>query len=145
MRNYQILSVIGGVLSIIIVFSVYITLGVLESFSNAFGGDSTFAEDLVAQITLSIFLYIGVIIIPFVVKNTKLLGYMLIILAISTVILVSAYGILGFALLIAGGIAAIRYKSKTVPSSSLDILKERYAKGEISLEEFEKMKSDLES
>lgn len=143
MRNYQILSVIGGVLGIIIVFFAYMTLGALESFSNAFGGNSTFTQDLGAQIGIGIFLYVIAIILPFVIKNTKPLGVFLFFLAISTFIAAGYFGIVSFALLISAGIAAVKFKPKNVTSSSLEILKKRYAEGEITKEEFDKMKEDL--
>ena len=54
------------------------------------------------------------------------------------------------ALVIAGGIALFRVLVRgnrnggTLPTNSaLEILKQRYAKGEISREEFERMKQDL--
>jgi len=63
------------------------------------------------------------------------------------------FGVLGFlimvffwALIIAGIVALVRYlrASKLPTKTPLEILKERYAKGEITKEEFEKMKTDLE-
>lgn len=47
-------------------------------------------------------------------------------------------GVLYLIKLIAGG-----GRSKTTEETPLDILKRRYAKGEISKEDFEKMKEDL--
>jgi putative membrane protein len=64
------------------------------------------------------------------------------------------FGILGFltvaiiwALIIAGIVALVRYlrAPRVSERTPLEILKERYARGEISKEEFEKMKKDLES
>ncbi|OGC56930.1 hypothetical protein A2976_00655 [candidate division WWE3 bacterium RIFCSPLOWO2_01_FULL_41_9] len=50
-------------------------------------------------------------------------------------------------LLVLGVIALIRYLSKSGPSKEgqtpLDILKARYARGEINQKEFEEMKKDL--
>lgn len=63
------------------------------------------------------------------------------------------FGVLGFlltvlfwALLIAGVVALVRYLKAAKPAEKtpLETLKERYAKGEISKDEFEKMKKDLE-
>ena len=65
-----------------------------------------------------------------------------------------ALGIVGIGLLVGG--AAIPSKSKTQTQevkkeepkpdeTSIEILKERYAKGEITKEEFENMKKDLEN
>lgn len=146
MRSYQTLSVVAGILGIIIVFSVYVVLGTIESLSESFGGGFVIEENLISQIVISIFLYIIVIIIPFVIKKTKPLGYILIGVGVVTFFSAGYFGILGFAILIAAGIAAVRWKEKAVSSekSSLDVLKERYAKGEISKEEFESMKKDLE-
>lgn len=144
LRNYQTLSVIGGVLGITIVFFVYMVLGAIESISNSFGGDLVISDDLSFQIGISILLYIVAIIVPFVIKNTKVLGYLLIILSFTTFVSAGYFGILGFALFIAAGIAAIRYKQNPSTSSAFDLLKERYAKGEIDKEEFENKKRDLE-
>jgi putative membrane protein len=69
------------------------------------------------------------------------------------------FGILGiilsiafWVLIIAGIVALIRYlrsprtyeKPPRPEKTPLEVLKERYAKGEISKEEFERMKKDLE-
>jgi putative membrane protein len=134
---------IGGILGIIIVFSVYMTLGALESFTNAFGGDSTWTQDLGAQIGVGIILYMIAIILPFVIKDTKPVGIILVVLAFSTFIAAGYFGILGFVLLLTAGILAIKFKPKNISSSSLEILKQRYAQGEITKEEFDEMKKDL--
>lgn len=145
MRSYQILSVIAGVLGLLIVFSVYAIMGTLAIFVENFGGGELTAKDQVFfQVGVSVFLYVIVIIIPFVIKQPKIVGYMLLILAVSTLISAGAFGIIGFALLIPAGIVGIRWKEKKISvSTSNDILKERYAKGEITKEEFDKMKEDL--
>ena len=58
--------------------------------------------------------------------------------------------IIFWALVIAGGVALFRVFTRRNPNdrempvnTSLEILKQRYAKGEISHEEFEKMKANL--
>jgi putative membrane protein len=57
------------------------------------------------------------------------------------VILGQVLTIIGIIVIILGIIVMV--KSRTKKSSNLDILKERYAKGEITKEEFDKMKEDL--
>jgi len=51
------------------------------------------------------------------------------------------------ALIVWGVIALVRYlgrgSGQTVHHSSLDVVKERYARGEISREEFERIKKDI--
>ena len=152
MRSYQTLSVIGGFLGMVIVFSAYAILGTIESFSESFGGDFIIEENIITQITISIILYVIAIIIPFPIKKTKPLGGILIVLAVATLLSAGYFGVFGFAFLLAAGLAAIAWKekqtyensSKKISDSSLDILKERYAKGEITTQEYEERKARLE-
>lgn len=153
MKSYQTLAVIGGILGLIIIFSAYALLGVATILSTSFGGETPEGvEQANTQIAISIILYIIAIIIPFVIKQTKPLGWILIGLSIATLISAGFFGVIGFALLIAGGISAIRQKEKPIDNArneqekkenALDILKTRYARGEITKEEFERMREDL--
>lgn len=146
MRSYQILSIIAGVLGLLIVFTVYAIMGTLAIFVESFGGGELAAKEQVFfQVGVSAFLYVITIIIPFVIKQPKIVGYALLVLAVSTLISAGGFGIIGFALLIPAGIVGIRWKEKKIPvSTANDILKERYAKGEITKEEFEEKKKELE-
>ena len=61
---------------------------------------------------------------------------------------VYGFGLIGIILIIAGSVASrgqkeLYYPSEGEEESPLDILEKRYAKGEISKEEFDKMKEDL--
>ena len=113
----------------------------MESFS----GEELEAKDQVfAQVGVSAFLYIIAIILPFVIKQVKMTGYILLVLGVATLISAGGFGIIGFALLIAGGVAALRWKEKPKSNTALDVLKNRYASGDISKEEFEEKKKELE-
>jgi len=61
---------------------------------------------------------------------------------------VYGFGLIGIILLIAGSVASRNqkevYYEREVEDDALDIIEKRYAKGEISKEEFDKMKKDLE-
>jgi len=147
LRSYQTLSVVAGILGLIIVFSVYAIMGTVSIFLESFTGEEPEGiEQISTQVGVSVFLYIIVIIIPFVIKQPKIVGYILFGLAIATLFSAGYFGIIGFAILIAAGVAAVRWKEKAVSSekSALEVLKGRYAKGEISKEEFETKKKDLE-
>ena len=136
----------------IIVFVAYTVFSVVNIFAKSFGGTGSAADVISGMAAASIILYIIAIIIPFAVKKTKAVGIILLILAFATLISAGYFGIIGMALLVAGGIAAVRHKEdssekeleETSEQDALEILKTRYAKGEISKEEFEKMKADLD-
>ena len=55
------------------------------------------------------------------------------------------YMLIIFALIVVGGIAVVRWSLRTGDgeNSALEILKRRYAKGELSKEQFEEMKKDI--
>jgi len=61
---------------------------------------------------------------------------------------VYGFGLIGIILIIAGSVASrgqkeVYYEREVTEDDALDILEKRYAKGEISKEEFDKMKKDL--
>jgi len=61
---------------------------------------------------------------------------------------VYGFGLIGIILIIAGSVASreqkeVYYPREVEEQGPLDILEKRYAKGEISKEEFDKMKEDL--
>ena len=146
MRSYQTLAVIAGTLGLIIVFIAYAIAGSLSIFLESFTGEEPTAKaQIFTQIGVSAFFYIIAIIIPFVIKRTKLLAYILFGLAVSTIFSAGLFGIIGFALLIAAGISALKWKPKTEENTPLNLLKKRYATGEITKEEFEEKKKDLEN
>ena len=62
----------------------------------------------------------------------------------TAIIMLPIYAV-GIAGLIVIGVGSMMKGEKKKDETSLEILKERYAKGEISKEEFEKMKKDLEN
>ena len=145
MRSYQVLAVVGGIIGLIIVLSVYAIFGTLSTFvENLSGNDVEGKEVVVTHVIISSILYISVMSLPFVLKeNPKIVGYLLFGFAFVTLVSASFFGIISSALFVAGGIAAVGWGKKSKENSSVEILKERYAKGEITKEEFDKMKEDL--
>ena len=154
MKTYQTLTLIGGIFGIVVVPIILISIMMGLAFFSAFDDSSELEPESLGEMTayslvVSIIVSVIAIVIVFVKKETKPVGYILIGLAVIMLIATSISGVLSWVLFFVGGISAIKLKqvSKVEPkeiNSSLDILKERYAKGEISQEEFEEMKSDLE-
>jgi urocanate hydratase len=147
MRNYQTLTVIGAVLTILIGLSIWLIFSSLNIFHGAFNNFTTnygtqqqiqkynegrqmFSSGLgylAAAIPIGVFLNVFAMIAVFVFKDRfKMLGILLIVIAILTVIAFSAFGIVSFGMLIAAGIVALRYKRKgtknetTQPSTNSD-------------------------
>lgn len=111
MKSYQTLAVIGGVIGVLVVFAVFVTLGVLSTVAQSLGGQKPEQGQVQAQIGISIALYIVAIIIPFALKKTKIIGVIMLGLAVATLIASGWFGIIGFGLLIASGIAALRHRN----------------------------------
>ena len=97
---------------------------------------------------MTIIVSIIALIVVFTVKKPKAVGCFLLVIGVIMLIATNVSGIVSWVLFFVGGVSAIRYKEISVPPtkniSPLDILKERYAKGEISQEEFYRSKSELE-
>lgn len=126
MRNYQILTLIGSILGMLIAFGAIATVGVLDititSFEN-FTDSSEQETEIDRQERMAdmqyiygtgagaIILYIVALVIAFVIKEkTKIVGIILIILSVVTLILIGGFGVIGFALLLTAGIVALRYR-----------------------------------
>jgi len=123
------------------------------AISSALAPDTNLEPETLGELTaysmvVSVIVSIIAIVIVFVRKETKPVGYILLGLSIVMLVATNFSGIIAWVLFFVGGISAIRYRQVSVeelkkPDISIDILKERYAKGEITKEEFDKMKEDL--
>ncbi len=152
MKTYQTLTLIGGIFGIVVVPIILLSIMTGLAFFSAFDPDSSLDPETLGEMTLyslvvSIIISIIALVIVFVMKKPKSVGYILLGLAVIMLVATNISGILTWILFFVGGVLAIKYKVSDVESkkinSSLDILKERYAKGEISQEEYDKMKSEL--
>jgi hypothetical protein len=143
MRNYQTLTIIGAVLTILIALGVYMSMGVLDVFHGSFSNfthqyssrdqiqqyerDRANMEATAAQmggrVAMATVLSIGAIIMVFALSRpTRFLGVALIIIGLIILIVIGWFGILGFALLLAAGIVAMRYKNRTWESAVRDVV-----------------------
>lgn len=152
MKTYQTLTLIGGIFGIVITPIILFSLAAGMAFFSAFDSGSNLDPETLGEMTawslvITVVVSIIAIVIAFVTKKTKPIGYILLGLAVIMLIATNISGIITWILFFVGGISAIKYKvpgTESKINSSLDILKERYAKGEITQEEFNKMKSELE-
>ncbi len=152
MKTYQTLTLIGGIFGIVIVPIILLSIATGLAFFSAFDPEPSLDSETLGEMTayslvVSIIVSIIALVIVFVIKKPKSVGYVLLGLAVIMLVATNISGILTWILFFVGGVLAIKYKVSDVESkkinSSLDILKERYAKGEISQEEYDKMKSEL--
>jgi len=144
------LTLIGGIFGIVIVPIILIGLGVFLAIGSVFTpGAAVSAEELgemtAASIAISILVSIIAIVIVFTIKNHKVLAGILISLGIISLIATNISGVVTWILLIVAGIVVAKDSGQQNVKQGRDaeILRERYAKGEISKEEFESMKQDL--
>jgi Protein of unknown function (DUF4064) len=133
MRNYQTLTIIGGIINILIILAVGLIIGTLSSFHESFGNFTTqygtqqyinkFYQNrasmniglqyVTVAIPVSVVASIIGMVLVFVIKDKfKALGIILIVLGVVIVIATSGFGIVGFAMFIVAGIVALRYKPK---------------------------------
>jgi hypothetical protein len=133
LRNYQTLTLIGSILGILIAFGVMATIGVLDITMTSFENFTSDTPDQLQQQkqerssdmqyiyssgSIAVVLYIIALIIAFVIKErTKIVGIVLLVIAVATLILIGFFGVIGFALLLTAGIVALRYKKVAVSFS----------------------------
>jgi hypothetical protein len=117
-RSYQIIILVGSILGLLIIIGVSTTMGMISSMVGLpMNEDTTYVYGLVA---IGFILYIVNLIIAFTVKNSKAVGIISIISSVVVLIANGVFGLVGFALLLAGGIVAIAYKSKQIPKYNPD-------------------------
>jgi len=149
-RTFQTLTLIGGIFGIVIVPFILFSLGTLLAVFSAFIPSEEISVEELAGMTLtsiivSIIVSIIGIVTVFTIKNLKALAGLLIVLGIISLIATNISGIVTWILFIVAGIIAAKdsKESVQVEGRSAEILRERFASGEISKEKFESMKLDL--
>ena len=156
LKTYQTLTLIGGIFGIVIVPIILFAIAGMTAFFSAFDETNSVNPEELGEMTaysiiISVIVSVVAIIISFTWKKTKTVGYVLLGLSVIMLIATNISGIITWVLFLVGGISAIKLNEeitdgkhvKKLDVSSLDILKERYAKGEITKEEFDKIKEDL--
>jgi hypothetical protein len=100
---YKILTLIGSILGLLITVGA---LGIVGLLTMGFQINANY--QFFGIMIAAIIVYIIALSVTFAVKSTKAIGITLIVSAILILIFSSFYGILGFALLLAAGIIALR-------------------------------------
>ena len=104
---YKILTLIGSILGLLVTVGA---LGIVGLLSMGFQINPNY--EFLGIMISAIIVYIISLCITFGVKSTKAIGITLIVSAILILIFSSFYGILGFALLLAAGIIALRERNQ---------------------------------
>lgn len=138
MKTYQTLALIGCIMGLLGTIGLYLTLtffnitvGSLVNMTNSFPKSTTEqvqkqaqtqanyeaikarSDQLSAGLGFSFLLYIVGIVVTFVVEKTKIIGIVLLAISVITIPITNGWTIITAALLIPGGIVAMRYKEKT--------------------------------
>lgn len=111
MEAYKILTLIGSILGLLITVGA---LGIVGLLSMGFQINPNY--EFFGIMISAIIVYIIALCVTFGVRRTKVIGITLIVSAILILIFSSFYGILGFALLLAAGVIALREKKPTIGS-----------------------------
>lgn len=119
MLSYQVIILIGSIIGILVTIGAAFTMGFLSHMANESSpnNDTMYMYSMSA---LSFVLYLVILVIAFAVKHTKIVGIISIIFSVIIFFAMGGFGIVGFGLLLAGGIVAIAYKDKPQPKYNPD-------------------------
>ena len=111
MRSYQIIILIGTILGILIIIGSSMFWGMVSHMANVM---SLKERNLFfyGKMGIAFILYIIILIIAFTVKNSKTVSIISIIFSVIILFVTNDWGLVGSALLLAGGIVALVYKNK---------------------------------
>lgn len=111
MRSYQTIILIGSILGILITIGTAFIMSSLTTFVGDSNPNSQEqANTVYLHVGSGLLIYIIILIIAFAVNNSKAVGIITIISSFLVFLATGAFGILGFALLLAGGIVALAHK-----------------------------------
>jgi hypothetical protein len=135
MRTYQTLGLIGGILGMLLTIGLFLTLSFFSGFTGAlvnmtthfpvntpqqaqqnaqtqqnYQNAKTRSDQLASGLAFAFLFYIACIVTTFVIKNTKVVGSILLGLGVIALPITNFWGIIPFALLLPAGIVAIRQK-----------------------------------
>ena len=111
MQSYQILTLIGSILGILIILFAYSAIEILYTFGASIDENKDIYE-LYAQIAIGIIAYIVSLVIAFAIKNMRIVGIVLLVCSIIVIFAHGIFGIIGFVLLLPASIIALRQKKE---------------------------------
>jgi hypothetical protein len=133
MRTYQTLSLIGCILGMLLTIGLLLTMSFLSGTENVlmnmsknlspnnpqnainqqnFENTKARNQPFITGLAFAFFMYIGAIVITFVVKNTKAVGITLLGIGVIAMVITNYWGIIPFGLLLPAGIVALRLKAE---------------------------------
>lgn len=133
MKTYQTLSLIGSIIGLFLMLFLFGVAGVGTVFNNASlnitkqysnasqlalqtqrhdASDKVFSA-FAGGTAFSLLLFIVAIPITFIVKNTKVVGIVLIVIGVISTAITNGWGIIPLALLLPAGVMGLRYKKPT--------------------------------
>jgi hypothetical protein len=139
MRPYQTLSLIGCIIGIFLMMGLYGLMGIGTVFNNValnmtktLGNSSQLAlqqqrhdateaswKPFIGGVAFSLLLYIAAIPITFIIRKTKAVWIVLIIIGVIAIASTNGWGIIPFALILPAGIVAIRTKQEQVNEGAI--------------------------
>ena len=115
MKPYQIIILIGSILGLVVTLGAAFVFSMVGSYLDSRNIEKSSGIEVYYGIAIGLITYVAVMIIGMTSINSKIVGVVSIISSIVVLISTGGFGILGFVILLAGGIVALATKKNKNP------------------------------